>query len=270
MIRETGDTYTGIRDWGPDIERITRAGQVLADYQRAIGALSADDRETAINLLVTIIATNPRYKNAVWVLHEALNGPFIAKSEAQTGKRNDITPNQRSTQDQKSKRPFMAVTAIACVQAIVIGAFAKSTLQRPSSNQNSATSDAGADGDATHASTDATQAQPTPPQLDLPPSQSSAPLMSSGPVQSAAASASPIKAPVVAQRCKDVGENCAAAKCCLDLVCVNKTCKKCKRHGATCSVRAECCRGTCVDGTCQDNCGCGPGDLMCAMKCSAY
>src|SRR6185369_756083 len=68
VIREKSDTYARLRDWGPDIERITRAGQTLADYQRASGALQAGDKETAMKLLGGVVAVDAAYKDAAKLL----------------------------------------------------------------------------------------------------------------------------------------------------------------------------------------------------------
>jgi tetratricopeptide (TPR) repeat protein len=73
-IHKVGETFAGLKDWTPEIERLTRAAQMLADYQRASGALLARDRETAMRLFAGIVATDPKYKDVAKLLYEAVTG----------------------------------------------------------------------------------------------------------------------------------------------------------------------------------------------------
>jgi formylglycine-generating enzyme required for sulfatase activity len=80
-IRKTGDTYAGITDWAQDVERLKRAAQRRADYQRASGALKAGDRETAMRLLAGVVATDPKYKDAARLLYDAVSDNEVERRE---------------------------------------------------------------------------------------------------------------------------------------------------------------------------------------------
>lgn len=83
LIQSVGDTYAGIKDWQPDIERLMRAAHMLANYQRAKGALNDGDKQTATQIISRIVVMDPKYKDAAKLLYEAVSGESVDDLHAQ-------------------------------------------------------------------------------------------------------------------------------------------------------------------------------------------
>src|SRR5262249_10262106 len=87
-VRRASEELAGLEDWAAEIERLTEASQVQADYRSASQAVKAGDRDTAIPLLAGIVASAPRYKDTARLLYEAVSGESVAdlKAEARAQK----------------------------------------------------------------------------------------------------------------------------------------------------------------------------------------
>jgi tetratricopeptide (TPR) repeat protein len=130
LIRETGDTFVGVMDWAPDVGRLTRAAQALADYQRASGALRAGDRETAARLFAGVVAGDPKYKDASKLLHEAVSGVSVDELVAEQGQA--IAQQQKRAERERSRLRVLATAASLAAMATGIGlGFALKTAEPP-------------------------------------------------------------------------------------------------------------------------------------------
>ncbi|MEM7134580.1 MAG: VWA domain-containing protein [Chloroflexota bacterium] len=67
----------------PDLELLKRKTALVQNYHQAIGALEADDKERAIQLLVDIVGIEPNYQNTTRYLHLAVTGEDVKNLESE-------------------------------------------------------------------------------------------------------------------------------------------------------------------------------------------
>jgi hypothetical protein len=77
VIRDAIDRFGEADDWAPDLERLERAAQMLADYQEASKTLGEGKKETAMRLFAGVVAVDPEYKDAAKLLYEAVSGKDV-------------------------------------------------------------------------------------------------------------------------------------------------------------------------------------------------
>lgn len=83
LAHKLADEYPEMRDWKPHLERLERKTHLADLYQRALGALQSDDRQTAQTLLAKVVALEPEYEEATRYLHEAVTGVDVADLQSQ-------------------------------------------------------------------------------------------------------------------------------------------------------------------------------------------
>lgn len=64
LARELAAQYGDVQDWATEISRLETRSRLEAHYQRAVGALKGNDRDTAARLLVEVLGHDPVYKQA--------------------------------------------------------------------------------------------------------------------------------------------------------------------------------------------------------------
>jgi tetratricopeptide (TPR) repeat protein len=84
QARQLAEEYSDKRDWTDDLERLQRKNKLDDLYQRALGALENDDRETAQALLVQVVVLEPTYEEVTRYLHFAVTGTDVTKMMQQS------------------------------------------------------------------------------------------------------------------------------------------------------------------------------------------
>ncbi len=77
IAQEMGATFSENGEWEKIINRLSKKTNLANSYQQALGALEAEDRETATKLLIDIINLEPAYENATEKLHLAVKNENI-------------------------------------------------------------------------------------------------------------------------------------------------------------------------------------------------
>jgi len=80
QAQQLAEEYSDKRDWTDDLERLLRKNKLAELYQRALGALKNDERETAQDLLIQVIVLEPTYEEATRYLHFAVTGTYVTKN----------------------------------------------------------------------------------------------------------------------------------------------------------------------------------------------
>ena len=106
------DEYPGERDWVSDLERLERKTHLADLYQRALGALQSDDRQTAEALLAQIVALEPRYEEATRYLHLAVTGVDVVEIE-QEMRRRDLAARLRELEVLENERRYQDALDLA-------------------------------------------------------------------------------------------------------------------------------------------------------------
>jgi tetratricopeptide (TPR) repeat protein len=73
-IRKTEDRFVGLKDWTEDRLRIGRSLAMVTNYLLAIDAVENGDPKTATKLLADIVGSAPTYKDSAKYLYEAVSG----------------------------------------------------------------------------------------------------------------------------------------------------------------------------------------------------
>lgn len=118
-IHEAGSKFDGLKDWGPEVTRLTRAAEVSASYHQAVGALAKKDEETGIRLLAGIISVEPRYKDAAKLLYEAVSGVATTTTTAQLG--DELQAHAEAARASSAVKQKRLVWALGVESAAIVG-----------------------------------------------------------------------------------------------------------------------------------------------------
>lgn len=105
IAKQLHQDYPEERDNLPDLELLERKTRLDDLYQRAVGALQANDRAVAQKLLAEVVSLEPTYHEATRYLHKAVTGLDVEELQLELEKEKEIRQQTKAqAQDEMNAR----------------------------------------------------------------------------------------------------------------------------------------------------------------------
>ena len=82
LTKRLSTEFADMTDWSPELKRLEYRANLADLYQRALETLQGGDRQTALSLLVQLVALDPTYEEITRYLHLAVTGVDSAELQA--------------------------------------------------------------------------------------------------------------------------------------------------------------------------------------------